>query len=664
MLLSKIDTEIALLIQAKFPIISIVSYEEQRVLHHLDLIRDHIIDQRVRPLIYEKEELEREIEMLERKLEEEKNETEKGKQEKELESKKNEKVVLDENIELIEDSNQIIVWSYTEGMIHFSVDSEDESENEDATKDSISPIVNPKNVGAKKLKNPIEAMKLIGNPGEDLDELIEKYDWDTGIFVFRDLHPWLNRNDRMGRYNHLLVRHLRDNVQLFKQGEEPRCIILISPLSVVPEELSKDFQLIEYPLPDKSELEEQILEKEDDIKEYYSQLNDLEEEDRELLAYALKGLTLEEADKVLDKSFARNRYDQDQSSVSIIEENNLSSVLEEKRQIIKKEGTLDYFETDLDLEQVGGLEELKHWLELRQDSFMGETEIEFGPHKIKLPPPKGLLMIGIPGCGKSLVAKAIAKTWQVPLLRMDVGRIFGGIVGQSEENMRKAIRVAESVAPAIIWIDEIEKAFPKTSGSNDSGVALRVLNTFLSWMQEKKEMVFVVATGNDISALPIELTRKGRFDEIFFVGLPNKEARTQILTIHTKKNGISLDHEDLESLAEFTRYFTGSEIEQVINNSLYRLEPSPKLSKEASSEAIREAIKDVIKTIIPQARQFNKEGTSLLKPIVDKATTMGVNASQNFEELPKLEKGEDPRTQRGTLDRAKKKKQKRKKLNK
>ncbi|MCS4527072.1 AAA family ATPase [Clostridium botulinum] len=205
-------------------------------------------------------------------------------------------------------------------------------------------------------------------------------------------------------------------------------------------------------------------------------------------------------------------------------------VLEEKCQVIKKTGILEFMKSDLKMEDVGGLENLKRWISKRNKSWLDSAQ------KYNLPAPKGVLITGVPGCGKSLTAKAISAMWQLPLLRLDMGKIFSGVVGSSEENMRKAIKTAEAVSPSILWIDEIEKGFGGASSSGDSGTSMRIFGTFLTWMQEKIKPVFVVATANNISNLPSELLRKGRFDEIFFVDLPTKNERKDIFRLHLKKD--------------------------------------------------------------------------------------------------------------------------------
>jgi SpoVK/Ycf46/Vps4 family AAA+-type ATPase len=215
---------------------------------------------------------------------------------------------------------------------------------------------------------------------------------------------------------------------------------------------------------------------------------------------------------------------------------------------------------------VGGLDQLKEWLRGREAAFSVRAR-EFG-----LPYPKGLLLIGVPGCGKSLTAKAVAHAWSQPLLRLDVGRVFGSLVGSSEENIRRVIQVAEAVAPAVLWIDEIEKGFAGTSGVGDSGTSARVFSTFLTWMHEKRSPVFVMATANDIRALPPEMLRKGRFDEIFFVDLPYQEEREEILRLHLTKRGRDPERLgiDVAAVAGAARDFSGAELEQVVVAALFR----------------------------------------------------------------------------------------------
>ena len=200
----------------------------------------------------------------------------------------------------------------------------------------------------------------------------------------------------------------------------------------------------------------------------------------------------------------------------------VTTVQQEKKQAVRKTGLLEYVDTDIDLAGVGGLDNLKRWLRRRDNSWLAEAA-EYG-----IPAPRGVLITGVPGCGKSLTAKAVAASWRLPLLRMDIGKVFSGIVGSSESNLRTAIRSAEAAAPAVLWVDEIEKGFSGVGATGDSGTASRVFGSFLTWMQEKTAPVFVMATSNNVQSLPPELLRKGRFDEIFFVDMPAPDERAQI----------------------------------------------------------------------------------------------------------------------------------------
>ena len=243
----------------------------------------------------------------------------------------------------------------------------------------------------------------------------------------------------------------------------------------------------------------------------------------------------------------------------------IPTILDEKKQIIRKSGMLEYYEALEDISDIGGLEVLKAWLEKRRLAFSQKAR-DFG-----LPLPKGILLIGVPGTGKSLTAKAVGSLWQMPLLRLDVGKIFAGLVGSSEENIRTVIRTSEAIAPAILWIDEIEKGFSGTgsSGQTDGGTTSRVFGSFITWLQEKKSPVFVIATANDVSQLPPELLRKGRFDEIFFCDLPSAAERKQIFDIHIRKKNRDPSGFALDKMVSATSEWSGAEIEQAVIAALY-----------------------------------------------------------------------------------------------
>jgi SpoVK/Ycf46/Vps4 family AAA+-type ATPase len=296
---------------------------------------------------------------------------------------------------------------------------------------------------------------------------------------------------------------------------------------------------------------------------------------------------------------------------------------------------MEYFETAETFNNVGGLERLKDWLLKRKQAFEGATVTVDGV-EITLPQPKGILLLGAPGCGKSLVAKAVAAAWGLPLLRLDIGRIFGSFLGQSEENMRRAIKVAESIAPCVVWLDEVEKAFPKTTGASDAGASLRVMGTFLTWMQEKQKPVFVMSTANDIEQMPPELTRKGRFDEIFYVGLPDEKARREIFNIHTR--GLPLRADDLDELASKAKLYSGAEIEQVVKTALFVV-PRHRGQESPLFHAVLECMEGVEGRggFVPLAARRGADGRAVLSKTFKAALSMAVPASDRFEDLEQEE---------------------------
>jgi SpoVK/Ycf46/Vps4 family AAA+-type ATPase len=278
------------------------------------------------------------------------------------------------------------------------------------------------------------------------------------------------------------------------------------------------------------------------------------QEGRQLLNH-LRGLTLLEAEKVLTKAIVED---------GMLSAADIKHVVDAKKQIVEHEGVLEYYPLEESMTEVADLAGLKAWLAKRQQIItQPDRAAEFG-----LTFPKGVLLVGVPGCGKSLCAKAVAAEWGLPLLKLDSAALYNKYIGETEKNFRRAMETAERIAPVVLWIDELEKAFA-SGGSEDGGVSQRVLGTFLSWMQDRKGDVFIVATANDVSRLPAEFLRKGRFDEIFFVDLPNEEARQAILKIHLRKRGQNPDELPLAELVQATTDFSGAEIEQVIVSGLY-----------------------------------------------------------------------------------------------
>ncbi|MGE5652824.1 MAG: AAA family ATPase [Bacillota bacterium] len=370
-------------------------------------------------------------------------------------------------------------------------------------------------------------------------EFVEKYP-DPAVFIFKDLHAYMEGHP-------VTIRKLRNLANQIKK--EHKTVILTSPVLSIPVELQKAVTVMDFSLPTLEEIG-QLLETFVTTYQPGGQIEvSLTAEEREKLIKAAQGLTMDE----VENAFAKAVVTDGKLTAADIE-----LILEEKRQIIRKTGLLEYYPVEEGLEQVGGLDNLKEWFRKRARSFTSEAQ-RFG-----LPAPKGILLTGMPGCGKSLCAKAVSSLWRLPLLRLDMGRIFAGIVGSSEENMRKAIQTAEAIAPCILWVDEIEKGFSGTGGSGDSGVTARVFGTFLTWMQEKTSAVFVFATANNIEKLPPELLRKGRFDEIFFVDLFTQAEREQIFRIHLEKRHKDPQKFDLVTMARNTEGYSGSEIEQAV----------------------------------------------------------------------------------------------------
>ncbi len=350
------------------------------------------------------------------------------------------------------------------------------------------------------------------------------------------------------------IRRLRDVAHALR--DTYKTVVLVSPIMKIPVELSKDVAVVEFGTPsvdDFNRLLDRII---DDVKDQPRISISLDADGREKLVHAARGLTLKEAENVFAKTLVLDGK---------LDAEDISVVFSEKQQIIRKSGTLEYYESQERFASVAGLDNLKEWLKKRSAAF-SERAAQFG-----LPAPKGVLLLGVQGCGKSLCAKAASSLWKLPLLRFDIGRVFGSLVGSSEESMRRAIQTAESVAPAILWIDEIDKAFAGTQGSagSDGGTASRVFGTFLTWLSEKTAPVFVIATANDISHLPPELLRKGRVDEIFFVDLPNEAERREIFRIHLEKRKRDPARFDLDVLARMSEGFSGAEIEEAIISGLY-----------------------------------------------------------------------------------------------
>jgi SpoVK/Ycf46/Vps4 family AAA+-type ATPase len=405
----------------------------------------------------------------------------------------------------------------------------------------------------------------VKDPLKALDH-IAGYD-GAGLFVLRDFHAFVD--------NPQVVRKLRDLAHDLKESKKH--VLLISPVLKIPPELEKEVAVIDWDLPDRNEINAIIDDVVTRLPPGYDSSAATDPVRKERIVEAALGLTHVEAERVITKSVV-DKY---------VTPFDINTILGEKKHIIRKSGILEYYEAQESLDGIGGLETLKAWLEKRRGAFTHEAR-EFG-----LPLPKGILLIGVPGCGKSLTAKAVGAAWQMPLLRLDVGKIFGGLVGASEENIRKAIKTAEAIAPSVLWIDELEKGFSGTGSSNmsDGGTTSRVFGTFVTWLQEKTSPVFVIATANDVRSLPPELLRKGRFDEIFFVDLPSREERKSIFEIHLKKKKRDPLSVELTRLVEASAEFSGSEVEQAVVSALYdAFEHKSQLDTDKLVNALREIV--------------------------------------------------------------------------
>jgi hypothetical protein len=460
-------------------------------------------------------------------------------------------------------------WTYTNGLVNL-VDGR---------------LVHPDTIG-----DPLAALKTV-------------LKMPQGLFTFCDLHPWLGETPAPER--NAVIRLLRDLYYQIRRYRDPnKAVLLLSPVLAIPPDLEKEVVVYDFPLPDREALGHLLDEHMERARRNAEAHLMLKPEDKELLLEAALGLTLDEADNAFSAALLNDR---------VLDASDLHTIHAEKQLIIRKSGILDYTPVEEGMEVVGGLENLKDWLRKRRRSLTPEARA-FG-----LPQPKGLLLTGVQGCGKSLSAKAIAQDWKLPLLRLDVGKVFGGLVGSSEENMRRAIKLAEAISPCVLWVDEIEKGFSgmQGSGASDGGTSMRVFSTFITWLQEKQSNVFVVATANQIANLPPELLRKGRFDEIFFIDLPSEAERRTIFGIHLAKRRRNPRLFDLAALAADAAGFSGAEIEQVVIAALFEAFDS---GQELGMLHLRDAIRKTVPLSITM-----KEGVSRIR---DWASQRAVNASR------------------------------------
>ena len=421
---------------------------------------------------------------------------------------------------------------------------------------------NPNNQGFAK-RNPLQAL-----------ELVERLNADTpALFLLKDFNRFLTDLS--------ISRKLRNLSRILKL--QPKTIIIIGSDLTIPKELRDLITVLQFQLPLQDEISQEL-------NRLINLLNiKVDSELVENLTRACQGLSLERIRRVLSKIIV---------TYKTIDNNSIAVLLSEKKQIISQTEILEYCSVNEKITSLGGLNNLKDWLKKRKTAFSIQA-LNYG-----LPTPRGLLLIGIQGTGKSLTAKAIANDWQLPLLKLDVGKLFGGIVGESESRLREMINVAETISPCILWIDEIDKAFTNTESKSDSGTSNRVLATFISWLSEKTKPVFVISTANNIDLLPLEIIRKGRFDEIFFLDLPKEEERKEIFKIHLQEfrpeNWKLFDYSKLAKLSES---FSGAEIRQSIIEGMYHAFYE---KREFTTDDICLALKDFIPLANLESNQMIK----------------------------------------------------------
>lgn len=431
-----------------------------------------------------------------------------------------------------EANRQILFWSETEGFMEV------------------------------KLKKGEPVAKSLSQEEDPIESLLyaQKQTSPGAIVVMRDLHPYYDSS-----VGGKIKRILRDIAKEFKQSG--RSLVLLTPIQKIPEELERDISIAELDLPNEDTLEtiwgSIYKENEDALKKYKITVDD---DEKQMIVSGARGLTSTEAETAFAKAIIERikGYEEDPNPPAISK-----LVLQEKAAAVKRNGILEYSEAKEGADDIGGLGDLKQWMQIRKGVFSKRAK-QFG-----LPNPKGILLVGLPGCGKSLTAKAASNILGVPLIRFDISRLFGGLVGMSESNTRTALKQIDAIGNCVVWIDEMEKAFAGMggSGSQDSGVSKRVFGMIITWMQEKAGASFIVATVNQIDNLPSELLRKGRFDEIFYVGLPSQKERSKILDISIRKYG--RDPEKLErydiadTIAKDSKGFSGAEIDEAVVSALY-----------------------------------------------------------------------------------------------
>jgi SpoVK/Ycf46/Vps4 family AAA+-type ATPase len=429
---------------------------------------------------------------------------------------------------------------------------------------------NPNDTGFGK-RNPLQAL-----------EFVEKLPASApAVLILRDYHRFLD--------DVAIARKLRNLAKLLKS--QPKNLVLLSPRVAIPDDLTEVLTVVEFPLPAAPEIKAEVERLVQSTGNNSLSLKVIDD-----LVRSCQGLSMERIRRVLARAIA---------SHGELQPEDVDLVLEEKRQTIRQTQILDFYPATEQISDIGGLDNLKDWLLRRGGSFTDKAR------RYGLPHPRGLMLLGIQGTGKSLTAKAIAHHWHLPLLRLDVGRLFGGLVGESESRTRQMIQVAEALAPCVLWIDEIDKAFSGLGGKGDAGTTSRVFGTFITWLAEKTSPVFVVSTANDIQSLPAEMLRKGRFDEIFFVGLPTQDERKAIFNVHLSRlRPHNLKGYDIDRLAYETPDFSGAEIEQTLIEAMHI---GFSQNRDFTTDDILEAASQIIplaRTAVEQIQQLQEWAAS------------------------------------------------------
>jgi hypothetical protein len=399
------------------------------------------------------------------------------------------------------------------------------------------------------------------------------------VFILKDFHRHLD--------NAVVVRRLRDVGQKFATNR--RTVVLTSPSIDMPAELASLVEYLDLPLPDQTRLRQIVEQAFKRLSKSYTLQVKLEATGIDAIAKNLRGLTEEESDRAITQALV-TRYGLFPETVT--------DVLAAKKELLRHSGMLEFIDATENMAGVGGLENLKQWLSQRRGAW------EEGAREFGLEPPRGMIILGVQGCGKSLCARAVAGEWKLPLVKFDTAAIYDKFVGETEKRIQKVFKVAEQLAPCVLWIDELEKVFAGSgadSASADAGVSSRLLASFLSWMQDRKSPVFVAATCNNVTVLPPELIRKGRFDELFFVDLPNQSERKQIFAIQLGRRKRDSANFDLDAVAAAARGYSGAEVDAAVQGAMYA---AYSRKTDVSTQALLDALKATVPLSTTRAEEI------------------------------------------------------------